>query len=143
MVATVAFGMGLDKPDLEAVLHTSMPSSLEDYVQQVGRAGRDGRTATCTVFLDNKEYLRYRALRHQRVAKRASIERLLRRVFNREDGEDDAAAAAEAAQPAPRRKGPKKFAQSQHRWAARAYRVHLVSSARYCAPLPACVLQSR
>ncbi|KAI0026213.1 P-loop containing nucleoside triphosphate hydrolase protein [Xylariomycetidae sp. FL0641] len=84
VVATIAFGMGIDKADIRNIVHFDFSNTVEEYSQQIGRAGRDGKPSTCMVLLCNDDFWMKENFARGDLSSRQSLQNLLEDVFHRE-----------------------------------------------------------
>ncbi len=90
IVATIAFGLGVNMNIVRGVVHYDMPTSIEGYVQEIGRAGRDGKEAYCHVLFSDSDFRSHHSLAHSNGLELVQIRGLLRTIFCIEEKEGEA-----------------------------------------------------
>lgn len=85
VVATIAFGMGIDKPDIRNIIHFDMSSTIEEYCQQIGRAGRDGKTSNCMFYICPEDWYMRENFARGDLPSRQSLEELMLDIFSPEN----------------------------------------------------------
>jgi ATP-dependent DNA helicase RecQ len=98
IVATSAFGMGIDKPDVRLVVHHAMPGSLEAYYQEAGRAGRDGKDSVCILLHSYPDRFTHEHFIESAHAPRTAVERVWRTLRDQADRDGFAALTPDALQ---------------------------------------------
>lgn len=84
VVATIAFGMGIDKADIRNIIHYDLPSTIEEYSQQIGRAGRDGLQSHCVLYICREDFYIKENFARGDLPSRNSIRGLLEDLFSQE-----------------------------------------------------------
>ncbi len=85
MVATIAFGMGIDKKDVSRVIHFDLPKSIENYSQEIGRSGRDGRISFCEVLANRDNISVLENFIYGDTPEKDAIEKLIRKILDHDE----------------------------------------------------------